>query len=241
MDVQPKILRKSLLTGARQAEGVAVIIDVFRAFTSAAFMVDLGAQQLVLLAEPADVLRLKAEEGYLAVGEEGGRKVVGFDLGNSPSEILAAGRSFFAGRSVAQRTSAGVAGAVAAAHHADVVVLGSYVTACASVRYIQSMSPPPKTVSLVAMGSAGEEVTLEDEACADYLEHLLVGRPYDHLSALQKIVQHQAAQKFLQGDQPHYPREDPIYCLQRDLFAFALVASWEDGRLVARRAEAPPL
>jgi len=240
MEVQPRILRKSLLAGTQEAEGVAVVIDVFRAFTSAALMVHLGAHNLVLLAEPEDVLRLKAEQGYLAVGEVAGRKVAGFDLGNSPSEILAAGRGLFAGRSVAQRTSAGVAGAVAAAHHADNVILGSFVTGAASVRYIRSLSPPAQTISLVAMGCAGEEITPEDEACADYLEHLLAGRRYDHLSALQRIVQHRSTQKFLQGNQPHYPREDPIYCLQRDLFGFALVASWENGRLVARRAEALP-
>jgi 2-phosphosulfolactate phosphatase len=240
MASQPQILRKSLLSGAQQAEGVAVIIDVFRAFTSAAFMAHLGARGLVLLAEPADVLRLKREEGYLAVGEVDGRRVAGFDLGNSPSEILAAGRERFAGRWVAQRTSAGVAGAVAAAHHADPVILGSYTTAAAAARYIRSLTPAIETISLVDMGSAGLEVTPEDEACADYLEHLLAGSHYDHASALQEIIQHEATQKFLRGDQPHYPPADPILCLQRDLFDFALVANWENGQLVARRAETPP-
>lgn len=241
MASQPRILRKSLLSGAREAEGVAVVIDVFRAFTSAALMVHLGAQSLVLLAEPADVLRLKKEEGYLAVGEVGGRQVAGFDLGNSPSEILAAGQKRFAGRWVAQRTSAGVTGAVAAARHADAVILGSYTTASAAVRYIRSLSPPVETISLVDMGCAGQEPTPEDEACADYLEHLLTGRPYDHPSALLRIIQHEATQKFLRGNQAHYPPADPILCLQRDLFDFALVAHWKDGQLVARRVEAPPI
>ena len=239
MASQPRILRKSLLSGAQHAEGVAVVIDVFRAFTSAAFMIHLGARGLVLLAEPADVLRLKSEDGYLAVGEVDGRKVAGFDVGNSPSEILAAGRERFAGRWVAQRTSAGVTGAVAAAHRADTVILGSYTTASAAVDYIGSLSPPVETISLVDMGSAGQEPTPEDEACADYLEHLLAGRPYDHPSALRRILQHEATQRFLRADQPHYPPADPILCLQRDLFEFALVANWESGQLVARRAEAP--
>jgi 2-phosphosulfolactate phosphatase len=241
MSFQPQILRKSLLAGAREAEGVAVVIDVFRAFTSAALMLHLGAQSLVLLTEPADVLKLKDDEDYLAVGEVNGRKVAGFDLGNSPSEILAAGQRRFAGRAVAQRTSAGVAGAVAAARHADVVILGSYTTASAAVRYMRSILPPVGTISLVDMGRAGQEVTPEDEACADYLEHLLTGLPYDHPSALQRIIQHEATQKFLRGNQPHYPPADPILCLQRDLFDFTVVANWEDGRLVARRVEVPPI
>jgi 2-phosphosulfolactate phosphatase len=232
------ILRKSLLAGAHQAEGVAVVIDVYRAFTSAALMTHLGAEKIILLAEPEAVLKLKREKGYLAVGEVDGKKVPGFELGNSPSRILAAGRDFFAGRTVAQRTSAGVTGAVAAARRSDAVILGSYVTAAAIARYIGGLSPPPEVVSLVAMGADGQEVTPDDEACADYLEHLLTDRPYDHTAALRRVVEHECTQKFLRGDQPHFPPTDPLYCLQRDVFDFVLVAAQEDGQLVARRTDA---
>jgi 2-phosphosulfolactate phosphatase len=232
------ILRKSLLAGAHQAEGVAVVIDVYRAFTSAALMTHLGAEKIILLAEPEAVLKLKREKGYLAVGEVDGKKVPGFELGNSPSRILAAGRDFFAGRTVAQRTSAGVTGAVAAARRSDAVILGSYVTAAAIARYIGGLSPPPEVVSLVAMGADGQEVTPDDEACADYLEHLLTDRPYDHTAALRRVVEHECTQKFLRGDQPHFPPTDPLYCLQRDVFDFVLVAAQEDGQLVARRIDA---
>ena len=232
------ILRKSLLAGAHQAEGVAVVIDVYRAFTSATLMTHLGAEKIILLAEPEAVLKLKREKGYLAVGEVDGKKVPGFELGNSPSRILAAGRDFFAGRTVAQRTSAGVTGAVAAARRSDVVILGSYVTAAAIARYIGGLSPPPEVVSLVAMGADGQEVTPDDEACADYLEHLLTDRPYDHTAALRRVVEHECTQKFLRGDQPHFPPTDPLYCLQRDVFDFVLVAAQEDGQLVARRIDA---
>ncbi len=33
--------------------------------------------------------------------------------------------------------------------------------------------------------------------------------------------------------------EDPVYCLQRDLFDFVLVAHEEEGQLVARRLDVP--
>jgi 2-phosphosulfolactate phosphatase len=233
------VLRKSLLSGAREAEGIAVVIDVLRAFSSAAYMVYLGAEKIVLMADSEEVLRFKSERGALAVGEIGGRMVGGFDLGNSPSAILAAGRSLFAGRTVAQRTSAGVAGAVAAARSADQVLLGSYVTAGATARYLQGLLPPPDTVSLIAMGNAGREITPDDEACASYLEHLLAGAPYDHAAALQPIVEHECVQKFLRGDQAHFPPADPVYCLQRDLFDFVLAVQPEDGFLVARRIDVP--
>ena len=234
-----RVIRESLLAGARRAQGIAVVIDVYRAFTSAALMAYLGADKLILLADPEDVLRLKREEGCLAVGEVDGRKVEGFDLGNSPHHILAAGREMFAGRTVAQRTSAGVTGAVAAARGAEAVILGSYTTAGATARYLQRLSPRPETVTLVAMGSGGLETSPEDEACADYLEHLLTGRPYDHARALYEVVSHEATGKFLRGDRAHYPPPDPVYCLQRDLFDFVLVAIQEEGHLVARRVDVP--
>ena len=234
-----RVLRKRLLSGAAAAEGVTVVIDVLRAFTSAAFMVHLGAEKIVLLAEPEEVLRFKAKTGALAVGEVGGRMVSGFDLGNSPARILGAGEDLFAGRTVAMRTSAGITGAVAAARCAEQIILGSYVTAHATARYLQGLSPPPDTVSLIAMGNAGRESTPDDEGCASYLEHLLTGAPYNHTTTLQQIVEHECVHKFLRGDQAHFPPADPVYCLQRDLFDFCLVAQWEEGFLVARRIDVP--
>jgi 2-phosphosulfolactate phosphatase len=239
MDSNTRILRKHGLAGAGQAEGIAVVIDVYRAFTCAACMAYLGVDELVLRADPEEVLDLKRERGYLAVGEVRGRKVPGFDLGNSPSRILAAGCEFFAGRTVAQRTSAGVTGAVAAAETSEFLILGSYVTAAAIARYIRRLAPAPPVVSLVAMGGLGQMITPEDDGCADYLEHLLTGRSYNHLATVQRIVEHECTQQFLRGDQPHYPPSDPLYCLQRDLFDFVLVAELQAGELRARRVDVP--
>jgi 2-phosphosulfolactate phosphatase len=244
------VLRQSLLTGAHEAEGLTVVIDVLRAFTSAALMVYLGAEGIILLADADGVLHLKWERGALAVGEVDGRQPAGFDLGNSPSQIMAAGRALFAGRMVAQRTTAGTRGALAAygagqarsgpeAQQHNHVILGSYVTASAIARYIQGLSPVPPVVSLVAMGDDGLEVTPDDEGCAAYIEHLLAGEPYDHATALGQIVGHECVQRFLRGDQAHFPPADPVYCLQRDLFDFVLLATLEDGYLVARRADLP--
>ncbi len=239
MQPSPRIVRKSLLAGARQAEGITVVIDVLRAFTSAAMLAHLGAEQVILLADAEDVLKLKQERGYLAIGEVDGKPPPGFDLGNSPWRILTAGKELFAGRTVAQRTTAGTTGALYAAHQADLVLLGSYVTASAIARYIGRMAPPPEVVSLVAMGDDGLVVTPDDEGCADYIEHLLTGQPYEHTAKLQAIIQHESCQRFLRGAQDHFPPEDPVCCLQRDLFDFVLVAREENGHLVARRLDVP--
>jgi 2-phosphosulfolactate phosphatase len=101
---------------------------------------------------------------------------------------------------------------VAAARCADHVILGSYVTAAAIARYIRRFSPQPRVVSLVAMGDDGLIATHDDEACADYLEHLLTGRPYDHLAALRQIVAHECVQQFLRREQSHFPPEGSGLC-----------------------------
>jgi 2-phosphosulfolactate phosphatase len=55
------VRRASLLEGARTATGVAIVIDVFRAFTTAAFCIAAGATEIVLVKEPEDALAMKAK------------------------------------------------------------------------------------------------------------------------------------------------------------------------------------
>ena len=102
----------SLLPGARAARGLAVIIDVFRAFTCAPLMFSLGIQKIILVSTPAEGFTLKDKNpDSILVGEVGGIPIKGFDLGNSPTQILKQDPSFFVGRTVVQRTSSGVQGA----------------------------------------------------------------------------------------------------------------------------------
>src|SRR5262244_4051923 len=77
----------SLLQGAQEAEGTAIIIDVFRAFTTAAVAFDRGAKQIVLVAEVEEALELRRRGvGQLCLGEVDGKRPPDFDFGNSPYE-----------------------------------------------------------------------------------------------------------------------------------------------------------
>ena len=49
----------SLLQGAQEAAGTTIIIDVFRAFTTAAVAFERGATQIVLVAEIDEALALR--------------------------------------------------------------------------------------------------------------------------------------------------------------------------------------
>jgi 2-phosphosulfolactate phosphatase len=86
-------------------------------------MFSLGIQKSILVETPEEALALKEKKNELVlIGEVGGIPVEGFDLGNSPSEILKKGRAFFENKTVVHRTSAGVQGVLAALDVADEVL-----------------------------------------------------------------------------------------------------------------------
>src|ERR687898_241317 len=82
-----------------------VIIDVFRAFTTAAVALAKGATKIIVVRDVDEALALRAAGvGHLCMGEVGGKRPRGFDLGNSPFE---ASQADLEGRTIIQRTSAG--------------------------------------------------------------------------------------------------------------------------------------
>jgi len=225
-----KVLRKRCARGAEEAEGLAVIIDVFRAFSCAPLFFHFGADRVIMEADPARAVSLKRDNPEsILVGEVNEVPIEGADLGNSPTHIIQKGASYFRHRTVIHRTTAGVTGAAAAFGGAEEVVLGSFVTAKAIAAYIQEKRPG--RVTLVAMGERAERPAPEDEACADYLEHLLTGTSYDPVQAFREVVLQPTAQKFLSGARDYLPREDPVFCLQRDLFDLVLTVTAVGDRL----------
>ncbi len=216
-----RVVRRSCREGAGKAGGLTVVIDVFRAFTCAPLFFHFGAGRVILEADPEKARRLKRlHPDWLLVGEVNEVPLEDADLGNSPTGIMQKGSAFFSGKAVIHRTTAGVSGVAAAVKRANEVILGSFVMAGAISRYV--LGRDPDLVTLVAMGDRGERPAPEDEACADYLEHLLTGTAYDPVETVRKVLFQETAQKFIMGKKAYLPREDPLVCLQRDLFDFVL-------------------
>lgn len=231
-----QVIRSSLLAGAKAARGMAVVVDVFRAFSCTPLLFSLGIKRSILVATAQEAINFKdRDQRLILIGEVGGVPIEGFDLGNSPSQILLRGAEFFKGKTVVQRTSAGVQGALAALEAADEVLLGSFMIAQATAGYLRAKSP--HRVSLVAMGVQLKEKAPEDEWCAQYIASLLDGRPYDHNQALREIVFQETTQKFLRKEKAYFPAEDPILCLQRDIYDFALKVTRQDGLVVVHKQE----
>jgi 2-phosphosulfolactate phosphatase len=225
-----------LLEGAKAARGMAVIIDVFRAFSCTALMFSLGLKKSILVSQPHEAIALKhRHQDYILVGEVGGLAIEGFDLGNSPSEILGQKSSFFIGKTAVQRTSAGVQGALTALEVADEVLVASYNVAGATAKYI--LSKQPAQVSLVAMGWDMREQAPEDNWCARYIAHLLGKGEYNHDKAMREIVFNRTAQRFLGADEVKFPPEDPVLCLQRNVYNYALIAQREHNAVIIRKKE----
>ena len=219
----------SLLAGAREAEGTAIIIDVFRAFTTAAIAFSRGADRIVLVAEIEEALDLRERGlGDLCMGEVDGKRPDGFDFGNSPFELS---RADVEGKRLIQSTRAGTVG-VAAARRADRIYAASLVVADATARAV--LAERPDVVSIVAMGSEGRVRTDEDEQCALYIRNLLQGSRTDPEAVTSLVRSGAEARKYGDPLQPHFHAEDREMALEVDSVPFAIRVRPEDGLLVAR-------
>ena len=169
-----EIALASFAAGAAAATGTVVIIDVFRAFTTAAVALSRGATRIIMVASLEEALALRAAgAGDLCVGERHGARPEGFDFGNSPTEMAAAE---LAGKTLILTTTNGTAG-IAAAGRATRLYAAAFVTAEATLRALRAAEPA--RVTLVAMGRKGERRADEDELFAFYLRSRLEGRAPD--------------------------------------------------------------
>jgi 2-phosphosulfolactate phosphatase len=221
---------ESLLEGARRARGVVVIVDVFRAFTTAAVAFARGADRIVIVPEVEEALRLRSEGvGDVCVGEVNGIRPEGFDFGNSPFELM---QAELAGKVVILSTRAGTVG-VAAATGATAIYAGSLVVADATARVIRRQEPAE--VTLVAMGWNAAVRTDEDELCALYLRNLLQGRRPDPEAVRSLVLASGEIAKYHDPAQPHFHPEDLEVALEIDKYDFAIRIFKEGEFLVARR------
>jgi 2-phosphosulfolactate phosphatase len=144
----------SLLEGATQASGAVAIIDVFRAFTTAAVVLANGASRIIMVSTVKEALALRRRGvGQVCIGEVRGRAPDGFDFGNSPFEVS---KLDFASKTIIQRTSAGTQGIVAASR-AKSLYAASLVTAKATAR---ALAAAGERIALVAMGKNGPWATV---------------------------------------------------------------------------------
>jgi 2-phosphosulfolactate phosphatase len=223
MSLVPRVTISSLAASAHQARGAVVIIDVFRAFTTAAIALRNGAEAIVMVGDLGTALALRDQGvGSRCIGERRGQRPEGFDFGNSPHEIRSVS---FLGETLIQTTSNGTKGVLAAAS-ATRVYAASLVNASATAQAI--LADSAEEIWLVACGD-GEHRTDEDELCALYIRALVQGRSPDRAAVSRAI-----ASLSPRTDGRTLSAEDLAMCLDLDSIPVAIPIEMEGTMPVAR-------
>jgi 2-phosphosulfolactate phosphatase len=152
----PKLVAENALAGS-----TVVVIDLLRASTTICQAIASGATEVVPFLEVDDAMAAAAEAAdrdmIVLGGERGGRRIEGFDLGNSPAEYTA---KAVGGRRVFLTTTNGTR-ALNHARLARRVLVGSFVNLSAVADSIRSES----RIDILCAGTDGE-VTREDVLAA---------------------------------------------------------------------------
>lgn len=228
-------IRRLHRTWAVEAQGVAIVIDVIRAFSVAAYAFGGGAAGiwLVRTVEEAFALRERVPSAALA-GEVGGRLIAGFDYNNSPARMSAAD---VRGRLLIQRTGAGTQGAVDAVNATDLLCCG-LVNARATVTYARTLAARGSGImTLMSTAAPVEEndiPAIEDDVCADYLEALLRDRAdaADVLSAGITRLRDIGRLSVFEEGWPDFPPEDVPAFLSVDRLPFAMQGARQRWRTI---------
>jgi 2-phosphosulfolactate phosphatase len=211
------------LARAGEATGAVVVIDVLRAFTTAAHAIDRGAAAIRLVRDVDEALALRdAGTVDLAMGEVDGLPIDGFDLSNSCAEIAA---QDLGGARIAMRTTAGTRGAVMASG-ATRMLTGAFVTAGATADALRG----EHQVTFLVTGDSLDRDGDEDYALADYVTALLQGPRPDPAPYLARVAASDHGRRF----GVDLPAIDLDYARDLDRFDRALEIRREDGVPVIR-------
>nr|WP_127896680.1 2-phosphosulfolactate phosphatase [Streptomyces sp. S10(2018)] len=213
-----------------EAPAVAVVVDVMRAFTVAAWAFARGAEKIVLAGSLEEALDLKAGHPD-RVALKDGPLVPGFDLVNSPGLLRSAD---LAGRTVVQKTTAGTVGALAV-REAPLVLCAGFVVAEATAGLLRERGA--ERVTFVVTGEDGRAD--EDLACAQYIAGRADGDGADAGGFLRRAAASRAATELAQGVRQGVHPDDVALCLEADRFPFAMVAAQEDSLMVLRPRPVP--
>lgn len=221
-----------LLEGAKKAEGLTVIIDVFRAFSVACYAFDAGVQKIYPVGNIELAYEMKKQNpGYVLVGERHEKRPEGFDFGNSPTQIL---KGNLMGKKMVHTTSSGTQGIVNAVGASEIIT-GSFVNAEAIIQYVKQKNPDK--LSLVCMGYACQYPTDEDTFLAEYVKARLENQPVDFDEMVKKLRTGAGARFFDPDKQSWAPSSDFDLCLDLGRFNFILKVEREAESVFLKKIE----
>lgn len=207
--------------------GLAVVIDVIKAFTTAAYAFHAGTEQMILVGPIEEAFKLYSENPhYQLIGESFGYPIEGFHYHNSPTEI---GNKNLKGRTLVLRTSSGTQGVVNCTQ-ASHILAASFVVAEATLQKILEIEP--KEVTFVITGTRNGD---EDAALADYFEARLTQKKASLESFLQRVLESPHGSHALANPKAiNCSKKDLDSVMRVDAFDFALEVRKEKELFVMR-------
>ena len=196
---------KNCLSGAQEAEGVTIVMDVFRASNSIIACFASGAECVFPVEELEEAHELKKKyPDYLAFGERKGLMPEGFDHGNAPASIA---QMNLKDKKIILTTSAGTKG-ILYSKNATEILIGSFANAQIIVDYLKKKKP--EKVTLLAIGESAMNPATEDEECAKYIKSKLEGPKPDFEKIKEEILKSDGAKRLKRLNQ----NDDLEFCLR---------------------------
>ncbi len=207
-----------IVNDAKLATGLAVVIDVFRAFTVEPYLISNGAKKLIPVGDKQIAYDYKKKDNScILIGERNGIILPGFDYGNSPSQIE---NIDFTEKIIIHTTSCGTQGIVNSIN-AKEIITGSLVNAQAIVRYI--IKNKIDEISLITLCRPEEFPADEDILCAKYIKSMLEKNPLNNLKEeIEKLKITSGSKFFNKLNQKDFPERDFYLCTEINKFDFVL-------------------
>ena len=208
---------------------VAIVIDAFRAFTTACYVLEQQPATYALTTKSTVVSRLASNlSNPLLIGKPEIGSDLAYDIPNSPTRVKGVN---ITGKNILHRTEAGAKG-VLLAQGADVILAAGFVNADATVQYIKTLTNPK--VHIVPMGHEAKTPSLEDDVCAQYINALLHDQKFN-LTQFHTALRQGSGSYFFADDQWQYPCKDFNRCLKANRFSFAIQAEVRDDYAILKR------
>ncbi len=219
--------RRTSLETCKYATGVVVVIDVLRAFSTAAYAFAKGAKDIRLVSTVEETFYWKEEfPQSLVMGEAQGLPIPGFDFGNSPPQFDSLSLD---GKHLIQRTTSGTQGVVRSVN-SEILLAASFCNVGATAKHLKTLSTAEVTFVITGLRTGGWGD--EDVACADFLEELLLGCNPDPSKYLRRVSESPLGRLFQGPKSIHYPYQDLDYCLAVNRFDFVMPIFREDEHLL---------
>jgi 2-phosphosulfolactate phosphatase len=210
---------------------VGIVVDVLRAGSTIVQALDSGYRRVLCCAEIGDAFALREElgEGVLA-GELLAESVPGFDLGNSPRDVLEP-----LGETLILTTTNGTRAIVAAARRCETVYVGTILNLDALAAVVNARG---EDVTVFCAGVDGE-YALDDAYCAGRIGALLDGDRTDQAEEAVAIAKSygSAAEGLASSANPRQAglAEDIDWCARESVSRVVPIVTGTSGGVVELR------